>query len=213
MGSVRRSRVFGVNAWRIGAAVLSVVVAGTGLSGCGTGGLAVKKDVWEAQEDFERRQTSLSEKLLQLEGRIAILEEENAALRYQLGEFSKQMAGLDTDFSRGLEAIRTGQEQLGIELEDRIRTVDTDREGDRTDMLERMGIVVQEVTAENESLREEITQLRSSVGTGYSHTVQAGETLASIAERYGVTVQAIVAANNISNPNIISVGAELFIPQ
>ncbi len=203
MGSVRRSRVFGVNAWRMGAAVLSVVVAGTALSGCGTGGLAVKKDVWEAQEDFERRQTSLSEKLLQLEGRIAILEEENAALR----------AGLDTDFSRGLEAIRTGQEQLGIELEDRIRTVDSDREGDRTDMLQRMEIVVDEVTAENESLREEITQLRSSVGPGYTHTVQRGETLASIAERYGVTVQAIVAANNISDPNIISVGAELFVPQ
>jgi prefoldin subunit 5 len=213
MGSVRRSRVLGVNAWRTGTVLLAVVVAGTALSGCGTGGLAVKKDVWEAQEDFERRQTSLSEKILQLEGRIAILEEENAALRYQLGEFSKQLAGLDTDFSRGLEAIRTGQEQLGIELEDRIRTVDTDREGDRTDMLQRMEIVLDEVTRENESLREEITQLRSSVGTGYTHTVQRGETLATIAERYGVTVQAIVAANDISNPNVISVGAELFIPQ
>ncbi|MCC7354635.1 MAG: LysM peptidoglycan-binding domain-containing protein, partial [Anaerolineae bacterium] len=33
------------------------------------------------------------------------------------------------------------------------------------------------------------------------HIVQRGETLNKIAARYGVTVQAIVQANNITNPN------------
>ncbi|NWF67551.1 MAG: LysM peptidoglycan-binding domain-containing protein [Chloroflexi bacterium] len=44
------------------------------------------------------------------------------------------------------------------------------------------------------------------------HVVQAGQTLVSIARQYGVTVQAIVSANNIANPNVISAGQELIIP-
>jgi LysM repeat protein len=35
----------------------------------------------------------------------------------------------------------------------------------------------------------------------------------NIARRYSVTVEAIIAANNISNPNHIEVGMTLLIPQ
>lgn len=45
-----------------------------------------------------------------------------------------------------------------------------------------------------------------------TYTVQGGDTLSSIARAHGVTVQAIVAANNITNPNFISVGQVLVIP-
>jgi nucleoid-associated protein YgaU len=45
-----------------------------------------------------------------------------------------------------------------------------------------------------------------------NHTVQAGETLTAISQRYGVTVQAIVAANNIPNPDRVAVGTVLIIP-
>lgn len=46
-----------------------------------------------------------------------------------------------------------------------------------------------------------------------THTVQAGETLTSIAQQYGVTVQAIVAANEITNPDHVTVGTTLIIPE
>ena len=46
-----------------------------------------------------------------------------------------------------------------------------------------------------------------------THTVQAGETLTAIAQRYNVTVQAIVAANNIPNPDRVAVGTVLIIPE
>ncbi|MCB9419576.1 MAG: LysM peptidoglycan-binding domain-containing protein [Ardenticatenaceae bacterium] len=46
-----------------------------------------------------------------------------------------------------------------------------------------------------------------------SHTVQPGDTLLNIARRYGITVETIIAANNISNPNHIEVGTTLVIPQ
>jgi LysM repeat protein len=48
---------------------------------------------------------------------------------------------------------------------------------------------------------------------GRQHVVQAGETLSSIAWRYGVTVEAILAANGLRNPNWIYVGQVLLIPQ
>lgn len=47
---------------------------------------------------------------------------------------------------------------------------------------------------------------------GQIHTVQPGETLSSIAARYGVSLSAIMQANGISNANVIYVGQRLTIP-
>ena len=44
------------------------------------------------------------------------------------------------------------------------------------------------------------------------HIVQRGETLQSIALKYGVTVNELVAANGITNPNVIYPGQRLVIP-
>ena len=44
------------------------------------------------------------------------------------------------------------------------------------------------------------------------HIVQLGETLSSIAGRYGVTVEVLMAANDLVNPNYIYVGQRLVIP-
>ena len=48
--------------------------------------------------------------------------------------------------------------------------------------------------------------------TGGSYTVQRGDTLSAIARRFNVTLQALMSANNISNPNLIFVGQVLTIP-
>jgi len=47
---------------------------------------------------------------------------------------------------------------------------------------------------------------------GPYYTVQWGDTLSSIAARYGTTTQAIMYANNIVNPNYIYAGMILYIP-
>lgn len=49
-------------------------------------------------------------------------------------------------------------------------------------------------------------------GANPVHTVQAGEYLGSIAAQYGVTVEAIVQANNLTNPDSLQVGDQLIIP-
>ncbi len=45
-----------------------------------------------------------------------------------------------------------------------------------------------------------------------SHTVQRGETLATIADQYGLSVAQLAQANNLVNPNLIYAGQVLHIP-
>ena len=52
----------------------------------------------------------------------------------------------------------------------------------------------------------------SQPGNVRHHTVVAGDTLAKIAQRYGVSMYAIAAANNIANLNLIYRGQTLIIP-
>jgi LysM repeat protein len=51
-----------------------------------------------------------------------------------------------------------------------------------------------------------------STGGTVTYIVQRGDTLYSIARRYGTTVEAIAVANGIANPNLIRVGQTLAIP-
>ena len=55
------------------------------------------------------------------------------------------------------------------------------------------------------------TTSRSSGGTRI-HVVQPGETLSEIAAQYGVSAEAIMQANGISDPNSILAGSQLIIP-
>ncbi|MBP7999674.1 MAG: LysM peptidoglycan-binding domain-containing protein [Chloroflexi bacterium] len=50
------------------------------------------------------------------------------------------------------------------------------------------------------------------VTTPITHTLQPGENLTTIAQQYGVTVQAIIQANNLPNPDRIQAGTVLIIP-
>jgi LysM repeat protein len=49
-------------------------------------------------------------------------------------------------------------------------------------------------------------------GGAGTHTVAAGETLYSIARRYGIPAEAIAGANGLGNPNQLFVGQVLYLP-
>jgi LysM repeat protein len=48
--------------------------------------------------------------------------------------------------------------------------------------------------------------------SGQKYVVQAGDTLSDIAEKFGVTIQALIDANKLENPNLLLPGQELIIP-
>lgn len=57
-----------------------------------------------------------------------------------------------------------------------------------------------------------VTQQQAAERRGTTHVVQAGESLLSIANQYGVTIGDILQVNAITNPDEIYVGQELIIP-
>lgn len=52
----------------------------------------------------------------------------------------------------------------------------------------------------------------ATVSADFTYIVQPGDTLSGIAQRFDVSMQEIIEANNIVNPNFIYVGQELIIP-
>jgi LysM repeat protein len=62
------------------------------------------------------------------------------------------------------------------------------------------------------SVQEEETLVTEAASGDVIHTVVSGDTLLSIARRYSVTVNDIIQANNIPNPNSLTVGQQLVIP-
>lgn len=46
-----------------------------------------------------------------------------------------------------------------------------------------------------------------------THIVQPGDTLKSIAARYGVSLEALLKANNVPNPDSLNVGQEIRVPR
>ena len=47
---------------------------------------------------------------------------------------------------------------------------------------------------------------------GQTYVVQPGDTLGAIADEFGVTVQELIDANGLTNPDVLRVGQELIIP-
>lgn len=62
---------------------------------------------------------------------------------------------------------------------------------------------------EGETLEESVVENPLVAAAPINHVVQRGEILSQIAGQYGVTVEAVMQANGISNPNRIIVGEEL----
>jgi LysM repeat protein len=58
-----------------------------------------------------------------------------------------------------------------------------------------------------------VTPRQALEARGIRHTVASGESLSQIAQTYGVTIEQIMAANGLDDPNTIVVGQDLLIPQ
>lgn len=48
--------------------------------------------------------------------------------------------------------------------------------------------------------------------SGQRYIVQRGDTLWRLSQRFGVSLDALIKANNLSNPNVLHIGQELIIP-
>jgi LysM repeat protein len=67
--------------------------------------------------------------------------------------------------------------------------------------------------ATDESGRDEAATSEVTTDGQTIHRVRQGETLQTIAAQYGVTMQALIEANKLTNPDLIKIGDELVIPK
>ena len=63
------------------------------------------------------------------------------------------------------------------------------------------------------TLRPTGTAAATPTPTPVIYTVQAGDTLSAIADRYGVEIDDLIAANDIADPNLVAIGSVLDIPR
>jgi TolA-binding protein len=104
--------------------------------------------------------------------------------------------------SRDLETLRS-------QLDSRCAAIEQKSEADKREMVARL-------SGELDKLMKQAATARPAAAPssrGIEHTVQPGETLFIISKAYGVSAKTIVDLNKLTNPDRLSVGQKLFIPQ
>lgn len=162
------------------------------LSGC----------VTTQEQRTERLQVKVDQQalLFRVEQLEAQLEDQSQAAQHVLS----QLDALRGDIA-GLQAAIEMQQR---KTADGLAAEQTARNKDKQEIIEHLSRKVAELIAQQNAARQ---SLRGE--SGYEHTVQSGETLSQIAAAYKVTVNAIVKANDISNPDNVRAGTKLFIPE
>jgi LysM repeat protein len=188
------------------------LASASALSGC----FATEKHLQAVEQDITSKNTWTGERLQQLEARVDEVRAENEVLRSRLDALGDQISTLGEEIADRFTDFEKNNRTFGDQLQQAAKTSAssaTQREKDREELLERFDILVNELTAENEKLKKRLEALENSaVSFGRSHKVKAGESIQSIARQYGVSAEAIIQANGISDANLIQVGEELLIP-
>jgi LysM repeat protein len=178
----------------------------------------------ETQESLSQLNRLQQERLQIVDGNIKVL--------------AKRIEGLDTGlrtFGDNLQAMadfeKKQEEKIGRiqgQLQDSIKVVaeEVGRENQRLqqniaanhrevvqvqNLLNEIHVRVSELAQVQAALKNYMSQTPPS-GQAGQHQISKGETLSTIAGRYGVTVDEILRSNQIDNPNLIREGQILIIP-
>lgn len=104
-------------------------------------------------------------------------------------------------------------EVIEEEIEETVDELDQAVDNIEQEVEETTEEIEQEVDEAAEEVEEEIEEeISESDDDLRRHTVAVGQTLTQIAREYDVTVDAIVEANDLANPNVVRVGDVLLIP-
>ena len=79
-------------------------------------------------------------------------------------------------------------------------------------IMERNGLTNPDLIRVGQTLIIPVDSVPSDTPAPRTHRVQPGETLSTIAAKYGLTTAALARANGLTNPNLVYVGQRLIIP-
>ncbi len=197
---------------RIRRAGVLLPLAALVLPGC----FATSRSLEDVQTDITAKNAWADEELKRQEADIDALHAENEALRQRMDDLSDQISNLGGEVATRLAELVQSDEKFAQQVSVAMQTTDVlaeQRRTDREETLDNMNAILEEVLKENRELRERLDSLEESAFTfGRMHKVKKGESVASIAQQYGVSAQAIVAANDLSDASLIHVGQDLLVP-
>ena len=126
-------------------------------------------------------------------------------------ENQRRMAGRIESLELEISRISRELDALRQTLEVRCANIERKSEEDKREMITRLTAQLEKLLAKAPAP----VPVQSSGGAvqGYEHIVQQGETLSTIAKAYNVTAKAIIESNKIKNPDRLSIGQKLFIPE
>ena len=129
-----------------------------------------------------------------------LLEQENQR------RLTGRLETLEMEISRISRELDTLQTQLAA----RCAAIERKSEEDKRELVNRL-------SAQLEKLIKQATPAPAPAsaagGYGFEHTVRPGETLSTIAAAYGASVKKVIEVNQLKNPDRLSVGQTLFIPE
>jgi LysM repeat protein len=133
----------------------------------------------------------------------------------QANPFDVKLFVLDGAFYAGEQTIQAGQVLIG--LSDNRNTIQAlsnvrSRKDDESLLVGTVRQVLMAIGLEFADTPPVANSSASTCGDNVIHIVQAGENLFRIGLRYGTTVDAIVAANQLANRDIIYAGQQIIIP-
>lgn len=161
-------------------------------------------------DDSSSEHRMLTERVARLESRIAALEAAEARHAQRLDELQPILDGFTETFQR-FQAIPLEFEGL----QKKIEYLNT-RQGNLEKKLEATASArtVERRTADAPPTKEAVTRKTSAPkSTKAFHEVQASETLFSIGQRYGLSVDALRRLNNLNENDIIQPGQRLRVTQ
>lgn len=231
----------------------------------------VKGNIQDLVDSLDRRQTAMSEELLELKRTVGTLKARDEELRQGLvaaqqrmnvtkietDENLRHLTELNREYQKTQESTLQGLAKdlsaLGLAVKDLDRRLaeaaaqDSDQDRRIGETVNRLNIFLEEATAETgrlkkglvdltanynrlvetintlnkemvtsqEALRRELAALRDKLNrpaVGRAHVIAEGETLTSVAARYGLSVDELVKINGLSDPNNVRVGQRILLP-
>jgi LysM repeat protein len=149
-------------------------------------------------------QETVAQSIAVLDERIKQLTAQVEALQFNQDKMKRQIEDIQTQL---IEIRRAGVGGTSADLQAldaRVRELQAAREKDKQVILDTLA---RELAAISGGGSRPVSS-----GSGQEHVVAKGEVLAIIARKYGVTINDIIKANNLANPDSIRPGQKLIIP-
>jgi len=126
-------------------------------------------------------------------------------------ETQRRMAGRIEILEREIDRLSIELDRLRQTLDTRMTGIERKSEQDKREMIARITSRLEKLMAQTPAR----APAPSGGGTmqGYEHIVQQGETLSTIAKAYNVTTKVLIDVNKLKNPDRLSIGQKLFIPE